>query len=91
MEPNIESRTKRTLIRCPICNKPIGERENNKWWFLRYGGGEAEKVPIEIDQNTPSGSYRVKCPDKGCKGGHIFAWINEEIIINDNLTIKKGK
>lgn len=90
MHPNVESRFKKRLIRCPVCNKPIGERKGNQWWFLKYGEGKIGKIPFTMNQKTPSGSYTVNCWDKNCKGGHVFAWINEEIKIND-LTIKKLK
>lgn len=88
--PNIRSRYIKTLIRCPLpeCNKPIGERLSNKWWFMNRNGQMVSKVPFEINQSTPSGSYRVKYPDENCQGGHIFAWFNENIRMKEKFNVQ---
>ncbi len=84
----IDSRFERTLIRCPKCSNPIGEREGNRWWFLKYGNGDTGKIPFVIDQSAPSGNYKVSCWDASCDGSHIFAWVNEEIIADDKVVTK---
>lgn len=83
MESIIESRFRKTLIRCPVCDKPIGQRLGDQWWFEKYNKGESGKIHIAQNQKTPYGSYRVRCWDKNCKGGHIFAWVNERLCISD--------
>lgn len=87
--PNIRSRYIKTLIRCPLleCNKPIGERLGNQWWFMNKQGHTVMKTAMEIDQSAPQGSYRVKCPDENCLGGHIFVWINETVVIKDKFNV----
>jgi len=88
IHPNIKSRTIKTLIRCPVCDKPIGERLGNRWWFMNKQGHEVLKTPFELGQKTPHGSYEVSCPDEECGGAHIFAWFNEQIGITDKVGSK---
>lgn len=85
MPAEIASRFIRTLIRCPVCNKPIGERLGNKWWFEKYSGGKKSKILQEQNQNTPQGDYKMHCSDKDCKGACIFAWVNEKISIVEKV------
>ena len=84
-EPVVRSRWERTLIRCPICNSPMGERQGNKWWFKENLKGKTLFRMMEIDQSTPLGQYKVKCPDDECNGAQIFAWTNEVISINEEV------
>lgn len=88
MHPNLRSRYIRTLIRCPVCDKPIGERLCNQWWFMNKQGHEVLKTSLELGQKTPHGSYEVKCQDEKCGGAHIFAWFNEKVSIAEKVESK---
>ena len=88
MEPTLRSGTIRTLIHCPVCEKPIGERLGNQWWFMNKNGHTISKIAVIMNQNTPTGSYTVKCPDEKCDGGHIFTWINETVGITEEIEVK---
>ena len=82
----LDSRTKKTLIHCPVCVKPIGRRQGNKWWIERNYQGMKGLQEVEQNQSTPYGSYKMNCLDPKCDGGHVFAWINETVTMSDELT-----
>ena len=82
IHPNIISRTQRTLIPCPVCNRPIGERLGNQWWFLKYENNKKIYTKHETFKNSPTGGYKVHCPDENCPGAHNFLWVDENIRIS---------
>lgn len=85
--PNVRSRFFRTLIRCPLCNKPIGERKGNQWWFMAGNNKQFAKTSVIMGQDTPQGSYEVKCSDfPKCEGSSLFAWINNKIGVERKIT-----
>ena len=83
--PNVRSRFFKTLIRCPKCNKPIGERLGNQWWFMTGNHRQFAKTPVVMNQTTPQGGYEVKCSDPACDGSNLFGWINNTIGVNRNI------
>ncbi len=83
--PNVRSRFFKTLIRCPLCDKPIGERLGNQWWFMAGNNKQFAKTAVIMGQDVPHGSYEVKCSDSGCEGSHLFAWINNKFGVHRKI------
>lgn len=56
--------SKRKLIRCEKCNKPIAEMVDNKIQVLRSTRGETSLTEIEVRHNA-GGEVKISCENCG--------------------------
>lgn len=82
--PYIESRFKKMLIPCPVCQKPMAERHGNRVWFLKGVGSQIRKVEVNMVFYS-NGHYKINCSSFGCRGGSTFGVIHEAVGIQDTV------